>query len=47
MFDTALGMNPTMPIYNADGTFYQPTSPTNASNPVANLLLQTSQGNRT
>lgn len=47
MFDTALGMNPTMPIYNEDGSFYQPTSPTNASNPVANLLQETSQGNRT
>ena len=27
MFDTALGMNPTLPVYNADGTYYQPSSP--------------------
>lgn len=47
LFDTALGMNPTMPIYNEDGSFFQPTSPTNVSNPVGNLLLNTSQGNRT
>ena len=30
MFDTALNMNPTMPIYNEDGSYYQPTSPTGA-----------------
>jgi TonB-linked SusC/RagA family outer membrane protein len=47
LFDTALGMNPTMPVYNADGSFYQPTSPTNVANPVGNLLTNTSQGNRT
>jgi TonB-linked SusC/RagA family outer membrane protein len=47
MFDTALGMNPTMPIKNADGSYYQPTSPTDARNPVSELLLNTSQGNRT
>jgi TonB-linked SusC/RagA family outer membrane protein len=47
MFDTALGMNPTMPIKNEDGTYYQPTSPTNARNPVSELLVNTSQGNRT
>lgn len=47
LFDTALGMNPTMPVYNEDGSFFQPTSPTNASNPVGNLKLNTSQGNRT
>lgn len=47
MFDTALGMNPTMPIYNEDGSFYQPTSPTDAKNPVSELKLNTSQGNRT
>lgn len=47
LFDTALGMNPTYPVYNEDGSFYQPLSPTNVANPVGNLLLNTSQGNRT
>lgn len=47
LFDTALQMNPTMPVYNDDGTYYQPTSPTDASNPVGNLRQNTSQGNRT
>lgn len=47
VFDTALGLNPTLPIYNADGSYYQPTSPTNVSNPVARLREEASQGNRT
>ena len=47
MFDTALGMNPTIPVYNADGTYYQPTSPTDIKNPVQQLKVNTSQGNRT
>lgn len=47
MFDTALGMNPTLPVYNEDGTFYQPTSPTDVRNPVQQLTVNTSQGNRT
>lgn len=47
MFDTALGMNPTLPVYNADGSFYQPSSPTGALNPVQQLTVNTSQGNRT
>ena len=46
MFDTALTLNPTMPIYNEDGSFYQPTSATGIRNPVSELLLNTSQGNR-
>jgi len=46
-FDTALGMNPTMPIMNEDGSYFQPTSPTNAQNPVQKLRVNTSQGNRT
>ncbi len=46
LFDTALGFNPTMPIYNEDGSFYQPTSPTGVANPVGNLLLNTSEGHR-
>ena len=39
MFGTALTMNPTMPVYNEDGTFYQPTSPTDARNPYKELVL--------
>lgn len=34
-FDNALSTNPTLPVYNEDGTYYQPTSPTGAVNPVA------------
>lgn len=47
MFDTALGMNPTIPVYNEDGTYYQPTSPTDIKNPVQQLEVNTSEGNRT
>lgn len=47
MFDTALSMNPTIPVYNEDGSFYQPTSPTDIKNPVQQLLANTSEGNRT
>lgn len=47
MFDTALGMNPTLPIFNEDGSYYQPTSPTDIRNPVQQLKVNTSQGNRT
>lgn len=47
MFDTALGMNPTIPVYNADGSYYQPTSPTDIKNPVQQLKVNTSEGNRT
>ncbi len=47
MFDTALGLNPTLPVYNEDGSFYQPTSPTDIRNPVQQLTVNTSQGNRT
>ena len=39
MFGTALTMNPTMPVYNEDGTFYQPTSPTGARNPYKEMVL--------
>lgn len=46
MFDTALSMNPTMPIKNDDGSYYQPTSPTGATNPVAELKQITNQGKR-
>lgn len=37
-FDTALGMNPSMPIFNEDGTYFQPTSPTNAETPCRNCV---------
>ena len=47
MFDTALGMNPTIPVYNENGSYYQPTSPTDIKNPVQQLRVNTSQGNRT
>lgn len=47
MFDTALGMNPTIPVYNEDGSYYQPTSPTDIKNPVQQLKVNTSKGNRT
>ena len=46
-FDTALGFNPTMPVFNEDGSYYQPTSPTNIQNPVQNLKVNTSRGHRT
>lgn len=47
MFDTAMTLNPTMPVYNDDGSFYQPTTSTGVANPVGKLTLETSQGNRT
>ena len=47
MFDTALGMNPTIPVFNEDGSYYQPTSPTDIKNPVQQLKVNTSKGART
>ena len=47
MFDTALGMNPTVPVYNEDGSYYQPSSPSGIYNPVQQLKVNTSKGNRT
>ena len=47
MFDTALGMNPTIPVYNEDGSYYQPSSPSGVYNPVQQLKVNTSQGKRT
>ena len=47
MFDAALGMNPTIPVYNADGSYYQPTSPSGVHNPVGDVELNKSNGNRT
>ncbi|MGI6233447.1 MAG: SusC/RagA family TonB-linked outer membrane protein [Prevotella sp.] len=46
MFDTALTLNPTLPIYNSDGTYYQPTSPTGVYNPVSVLKENSSDGDR-
>jgi len=46
MFDTALSMNPTMGIKNEDGSYYQPTSPTGARNPVKQMTENTSNGAR-
>jgi hypothetical protein len=39
-------MNPTMPLYNSDGSYYQPTSPTGARNPVADMKINTRGANR-
>lgn len=47
MFDTALGMNPTIPVFDEDGSYFQPTSPTDIKNPVQQLKVNTSEGNRT
>lgn len=46
MFDTALGMNPTMPLYDENGNYYQPSSPTGAKNPVAELKDIDNNGQR-
>lgn len=47
MFDTALSMNPTMPVRNPDGSYYQPNSPTDARNPYESMVNLTSDGHRT
>lgn len=46
MFDTALSMNPTLPVYNPDGSYYQATSPTGISNPVLVINEVTNNGDR-
>jgi len=46
MFDTALTMNPTMPVFNPDGSYYQPTSPTGVKNPVSELTVNDNNGQR-
>ena len=43
-FDRALSMNPTMPVYNADGSWYQPNDVTGATNPVNMMTTPTSKG---
>lgn len=45
-FDNALSMNPTMPVRNEDGSFYQPTSPTGALNPVEAMTSKTNHAER-
>ena len=46
LFDTALTMNPTVPVKNPDGSYYQPNSPTDIHNPVNDLKENVSQGDR-
>ena len=46
MFDTALSMNPTMPLYDDNGNYYQPSSPTGTRNPVAELKDIDNNGQR-
>lgn len=46
MVDRALSINPTMPVRNEDGSYYQPTNQTGAVNPVARLKETKSQGKR-
>lgn len=46
MFDTALSMNPTMPLYDDNGNYYQPSSPTDVRNPVAELRDIDNNGQR-
>lgn len=46
LFDTALTMNPTVPVFNEDGSYYQPNSPTDIHNPVNDLKNNISQGDR-
>lgn len=46
MFDTALSMNPTMPLYDENGNYYQPNSPTDAKNPVAEVRDIDNNGQR-
>ena len=46
LFDTALTMNPTIPVKNPDGTYYQPNSPTDIHNPVNDLEENVSEGDR-
>lgn len=46
MFDTALTMNPTMPVYDEDGSWYQPTNTTGARNPYQELVVNENNGQR-
>ncbi len=46
MFDRALTMNPTMPVYNEDGSYYQPQDATGARNPVSIINEISNNGDR-
>ena len=46
LFDTVLTMNPTIPVKNPDGSYYQPNSPTDIHNPVNDLKENVSEGDR-
>ena len=46
MFDRALTMNPTMPIYNEDGSYYEPQDATDARNPVSIINEISNNGDR-
>lgn len=45
-FDNALTLNPTMPVYNEDGSFYHPRTTTGARNPVEQLVSNKNGGER-
>jgi TonB-linked SusC/RagA family outer membrane protein len=45
-FQNALTMNPTMPIYNPNGSYYHPTYPVNSRNPVEELTDHQRGGDR-
>ena len=47
LFDTALTMNPTIPVKNPNGSYYQPSSPSGIHNPVNDLLNNVNEGDRT
>ncbi len=47
LFDTALTMNPTIPVKGANGNYYQPSSPSGIHNPVNDLLNNVNEGDRT
>ena len=46
LFDTALTTNPTIPVKNADGSYFQASSPTGVHNPANDLRENVSQGDR-
>ena len=45
-FDRAMTINPTMPVYNEDGSYYAPQDATGATNPVSVLNLINNKGDR-
>lgn len=46
VFGTALTINPTIPVFNEDGSYFQPTSPSGIQNPVQNLVVNNGKGSR-